>query len=257
MKLTSRLFRTSALSLTITLGMAVCLPAFSEAAGTGSSPKTNDTTSAFCTNLPTLASNASGRMTTLQNNLAAAEAKHLSTLQTNWTNWANSLSALQSKWAQDRTTEYAQLMDLATTSSEQAAVTTFENTVNTAITTRESANASARTTYQNGVLADVNGESATVKQLVDTLVSTDTGTIQTAENTCQSNPSGGVGARTVLDVALKSARTQYAGEVSTDQTNNRAAIQALQSTLKNTVNTNDEAFTATLKTATTTLKAAF
>lgn len=214
-------------------------------------------TGPFCSNLQSKATGQGNRMGTLETELGAAQSKHLSTLQGNWSSFSTKLTGLQSQWQTDRNNEYARLTSLATTDAEKSAVTTFETTVNNAISARESANATARTTYQGAITAAAATESASITAAESALQSAASGAVATAEASCQTGTSSAATIQATLTSAINSAKQTFQSSVQSTRTTFKAAVTAAQTTEQSTITQNDATFQSAVSAAVTALKSAF
>lgn len=269
MQATSRLLRPAVMMSAVLLSVVATGPVATFAAPTppptkppiitpSPSPSGSPVTLTFCEKLPASVKAANGKIKALTAALKTAQAKHLTTLQTGWANWDTTLKGLQAQWQQNRNNEYKLLMALATTPAEQTAVTTFETSVNAAVSTRETANAGLRTTYRNAV---VSGPLATLDSSEDAavvnLIAAFTSAANTAQTGCAKKSPNEGAIRTAFLAALKKAQATYATADKADQATFKAAVGKLGQTRTTDINANGATCKTAIKNATNALLKAF
>ncbi len=176
-------------------------------------------------------------------------------IQTNREKSDNALQQDRAKWAQNRQNIYAELKDKATTDAEKQAVANFQNAIEAAVTTRESAIDAARAAFRQGVNQLVPQHQTDAKQVLLTFQSSLQSAIEQALSQCSS----GINPTTVwatLQSALQAARSaRQSGVQQIDKIGPQ--IQQLAQTRDAAVKQAMQTYQSALRAAVNTLKAAF
>ena len=253
MTLTSKFIKTGAFTMAAVFSVTLVSPAVTLAATNTSSTKT----STFCKNLPATVTKVEGNVKKLQASLTKAEQNHVNNLLTSWANWDKELKGLQAQWQQDRNNEYTELMSLATTSSEKAAVVTFEDAVNTAVNTRETNNQAARVAYRGQVLGAVNVENGQFTGAEIGFINSAEGAIANAQTSCKEHPSEGTTIKAALDKAIQKAKTTYTNALKADEATLKKAVSGYNTTKEGVINKNGGICNTAVKAAMAALLQAF
>lgn len=238
---------------------SLLLPAFALAAlpvrqntqGTASStPAVN-----FCTTLPQLTAQINNRLAQSTTNLQNRQQEIQTKVQERQTTRTQQLTQARIKANQDRQVIYQQLMAKATTDAQKQAVITFQNTIEAAVTTRQTAVDAARQAYWSAL----DNALVSRKTAVDTARQNFFSAVQTALTTASSQCTAGTAPATVrqtFQAALQTAKTQFSA--------NRKAVDKIGPQVKALVQTRNTAikkamddFKKTAEQARLTLKTAF
>lgn len=208
----------------------------------------------FCNNLSTLSANITARLPKRDSARDKALASGTTMVDNRLQLRTTTLSDNRDQRAQELQAGYAKLEAAATTPDQQAAVKTYESTVNAAVATRESAVDAAVSTFQSGVNSLLSNRQAQLDAAFATLTSSTQSALSTASAACASGTDGQT-VRTQLVASIKSANETFRAAVK--PTNPQPALAALRTTRDASVKAAVNTFATTVKQATATLKAAF
>lgn len=245
MKKQSKLASIGAVATTI----ALLAPAFAFAA------PTPEERGLFCANLSTIAAKVTANIPKREDfrnqKLDAGMSKVGDRLQLRLTK----IDDKRETWDADRKARYAKLEAAAKTPEQQAAVKTFESTIDAAVATRHSAVDAAVATFQKGVNDLLSSRQAQMDAAFATLTSSTQAAIAKATASCATSAVDVSAVRTQFVADMKAANDAFRTAVK--PTNIRSSMEALRATRDAAIRNATESFKTTMQQATATLKAAF
>ena len=250
----SRISKTGVITASVISSVGLLLaPATTLALGARA---TTASTSAFCTNLPTKASDITAKLNDLTGKVTQAWSQQDQKLTADEAKVDQTVTADRARADAERAADFAKLEAKATTDSEKQAVTTYEATVKDAVSTRRAAYDAARQTFRDGVKSAITARQSTITGQMSTFQSSASSALATAEASCASNATNGATIRQTLVASLKSARQTFESQRQADATVGNQVSQ-LAATRNTAFQTADQTFKNSMTTARTALKQAF
>ncbi len=210
---------------------------------------------AFCSNLPSLTSQVTDKLTNAENNITARQQQHLTDLKNLQQDRAQKLSDLRAQETADRETIYAKLEAKATTDAEKTAVTAFESSVNSAAGTRTAAVDAATQAYWNSLDSIMTARQGQVQTAAKNFGTAVQQALSSASGQCAAGTASAT-VRQQFTSAIQTARDQFqTARQGIDKSGQqlKTAVQTRNSSVQQAV----DAFQSSLKSAEATLKAAF
>lgn len=158
-------------------------------------------------------------------------------------------------WDTDRKARYAKLEAAAKTPEQQAAVKTYESTIDAAVAARHSAVDAAVAAFQKGVNDLLSSRQAQMDAAFATLTSSTQAAIAKATASCAVSTADSSAVRTQFAADMKAANNAFRTAVK--PTNARSNVEALRATRDAAVKNATQTFKTTAQQAVDTLKAVF
>lgn len=206
-----------------------------------------------CTRVSTFGQKALTAIQTRSAKLTADAAADAAKRQQQEAAFDTKVASDRAHWDQVRQDNFTKLTSDAKTSTQQAAVSTFESTVLADVSVRRAAVDQARTTYRSSVASDAASRLSALTSAITTFEGAVTAAVSNAEATCETGTAAGVSSTFVA--AMKQARMNMTAAIS-DTPKLVPEVQALGTTRDSDVTQADSTFKTEVQQAATTLKTA-
>lgn len=254
MKVSSRTRpRVTRLILTAAVALPMALPFGATAATPSQQAQQALKASTECTKVQTFGQNALNNIATRTSKLQSDAVADAAKRQQQWASYDTQIASDRSQWDTVRQQNFTKLSSEATTSTQQAAVSAFEQTVLADVTTRRGAVDDVRSSYRATVTQDATGRLNGLEAAVSTFQSAVQAAMNTAQASCSAGNTAGIGATFVA--SMKQARTSFNAALSSVP-KLAPEVQAAGQTRDATIKQADATFQSEVKQAASTLKTA-
>jgi hypothetical protein len=238
-------------AIAMALFVGIVSPSFAFAAGNGMNAGNGAN---FCSQLAAKRTTILDRLTTAETRVSTKHTDRNATRDARFTNRDTVRADHRQTKDADMLAKIAQIRTAHPDAADQAAIDTFETTLENAITTRRTAVDSAVTTFRTSVQSAVGGNQSDVTTIMATLRASVTTALDNAQSACDSGTDAAT-VRTNLRTAIESAKTT-AKNARTALAGAQGQIGALVTARQQAIDTAQATFQNTVDAARTTLKAA-